>query len=71
MTNLIILDFKSALGHPPENTTVGLLENQVWGTDAVESSSLQHHHFLTLLWGDWGILRLPVAASGSSEGEKN
>lgn len=37
MINPIILDFKSALGHPPENTTVGLLENQVWGTDAVES----------------------------------
>lgn len=43
MTNLIILDFKSALGHPTQSTIVGLLENQVQDTDAIESSYIQGH----------------------------
>ena len=43
MTNLIIFDFKSALGHPTQSTTEGLLENQVWGTNVSGSSFLSLH----------------------------
>lgn len=64
MTNLIMLDFKSALGHPTQSTIVGLLENQVQDTNAIESSYIQGHSSSCYFGGHWGILIFLIVDSG-------